>query len=67
MLHLFWRIPFGLTNGVACFQRTINEILKAEGNKDTLAYINNVIVCGCTKADHEGIHDRLFKVAKKYG
>ncbi|XP_055882384.1 uncharacterized protein LOC129925800 [Biomphalaria glabrata] len=29
-LYLFCRIPFGVTNGVACFQRTIDKIIEQE-------------------------------------
>lgn len=55
-----------VTNTVALFQRTIDDILKVEGIKNTFAYIDNVTVCRYTKADHDRIHDRFLTGAKKY-
>ena len=52
-LYQFRRIPFGVTNGVACFQRTIDNIIKQEALKDTFAYVDNVTVCGRTSEEHD--------------
>ena len=65
-LYQFCRIPFGVTNGVACFQRTINNILKAENVQDTFAYIDNVTVCGRTKAEHDHNLRHFLSVATAY-
>lgn len=54
-------MPLGVTNGAACFQCTVDEILKVVGINDTFDYIGNVTVCGCTKADHDGNLDQLLK------
>ena len=51
-LFQFTRIPFGLTNYVAVFQRVINSITD-NGLKATYAYIGDVFVCGETKEDHD--------------
>lgn len=64
-LYQFRRIPFGVTNAVACFQCSIDEILKVEGIKDTVAYIDNVTVFGFTKGDHDENLDRFLKAATK--
>lgn len=66
-LFQFRRIPFGVTNGVACFQRTIDEIIKTEGLTDTFAYIDNVTVCGKTKEHHDQNLERFMRAATKYG
>lgn len=47
----FTRIPFGVTNGVSAFQRTVNKIIKKEGLKSTFAYVDNVTVCGHTEEE----------------
>ena len=65
-LYQFRRIPFGVTNGVACFQRTINNIIKAENIPDTFAYVDNVTVCGRNKAEHDHNLRRFLEVAKNY-
>ena len=46
-LYQFRRIPFGVTNGVAVFQRLLDNIIKEEKLKD------NIIVAGVNQADHD--------------
>ena len=41
-LYQFKRVPFGVTNGVAVFQRIVDDILRKEALPDTEAYIDNV-------------------------
>ncbi len=43
-LFQFTRIPFGVTNGVACFQRIIMEIIASENLQGTFAYLDNVTI-----------------------
>ncbi|KRX86343.1 Retrovirus-related Pol polyprotein from transposon gypsy [Trichinella pseudospiralis] len=45
-LYQFTRIPFGVTNGVACFQRVINSFIEKEKLKGVVAYLDDVTVCG---------------------
>jgi hypothetical protein len=66
-LFQFRRIPFGVTNGVACFQRTIDQIIKAENIHDTFAYIDNVTICGRSRVEHDQNLDSFLKAATKYG
>ena len=66
-LYQFCRIPFGVTNGVACFQRTINEIIRSEGLSGTFAYVDNITVCGNDQADHDQNLKKFLSVATKYG
>ena len=51
-LYQFTRIPFGVTNGVAAFQRVMDEIILKEGVKDTFSYVDNVTVCGLRLRSH---------------
>ncbi|KRY49099.1 Retrovirus-related Pol polyprotein from transposon gypsy [Trichinella britovi] len=53
-LYQFKRIPFGVTNGVACFQR------------DTFVYVDNVTICGMNRKEHDEILNRFREVAEKY-
>lgn len=41
-LYKFCRIPFGVTNGVLCFQRFIDDIIRNEKLQGTFAYF---VVC----------------------
>ena len=64
-LYEFNRIPFGVKNGVAAFQRVLDEILRKENVKGTFAYVDNVIVCGETEEEHEQNLKRFLKVAEE--
>ena len=66
-LYQFRRIPFGVTNGVASFQRIVDSIIKQADLKDTFAYLDNVTVCGRTRADHDKNYDQFIKTIKEYG
>ena len=52
-LYEFTRIPFGVKNGVAAFQRTISQFIKKENLTNTYAYLDNVTVAGSTQLEHD--------------
>lgn len=66
-LYQFKRIPFGVTNGVACFQRVIDDIIEKEKVSDTFAYVDNVTICGKTQNEHDTNLAKFLAAAKKYG
>lgn len=66
-LFEFTRIPFGVTNGVACFQQVLDEIIRNEALKDTFAYVDDITVCGNSQEEHDENLTRFLTVAKKYG
>lgn len=66
-LYQFLSIHFQVTNGIACFQRTIKEVQTTEGSEDNLAHIDNVTVYSFTKAYHPRNLTRVFKAAAKNG
>ena len=66
-LYHFKRVPFGVTNGVAVFQRSIDNILKKEKVPAAFAYIDNVTICGETKDELETNVDLFLKAAKLHG
>ena len=51
-LFQFTRVPFGVTNGSAAFQRVMDYIIKTENLKDTFAYADNITICGKTEEEH---------------
>ena len=63
-LYQFKRIPFGVTNGVACFQRIIDSFIDQEKLTGTFAYLDNVTLCGSTQQEHDATLDRFLSVAK---
>ena len=64
-LYQFTRIPFGVTNGVACFQRTISNIIEEEGLQNTIAYVDNVTICGKDQEEHDTNLKRFQDMASR--
>ena len=46
------QIPFGVTNGVAVFQRLMDNIIKEKKLIDTFPYLDDITVAGVNQADH---------------
>lgn len=65
-LYHFKRIPFGVTNGVACFQRVIDRIIADEKLEGVYAYLDDITVCGKTKAEHDERLELFLNAAQKY-
>ncbi|GFS55176.1 retrovirus-related Pol polyprotein from transposon opus [Trichonephila clavipes] len=65
-LYQFLRVPFGVTNGVACFQRVINKIIEDEGLTLTYPFIDDVTVYGKDQKGHDDNLEKFMTVAKKY-
>ena len=65
-LYQFCHIPFGITNGVACFQRIMDNLVHDNVLSGTFVYLDNVIVCGMDQAQHDSNLDEPLAAAKKY-
>ena len=63
-LYQFCRVPFFVTNGVACFQRVIDTIIRPENLKDKFIHIDNLTICGKDRASHDANLERFLEVAK---
>jgi transposase InsO family protein len=63
-LYQFTRIPFGVTNGVACFQRIMDSFISEEKLAGTFAYLDNVTICGMTQQEHDTNLRRFLEAAK---
>lgn len=61
-LYQFPRVPFGVTNGVACFQRIMDSFIEEERLSGTYAYLDDVTICGKTQEKHD-INLRNFREA----
>ena len=64
-LYQFCRIPFGVTNGVAAFQRIMNRFIADEGLSDTFAYLDDVTICGKNQTEHDKNLHRFLDSAKR--
>ena len=64
-MYQFRRIPFGVTNGVAAFQRTIDDFIVNENLSDTFAYIDDITICGRDQNEHDKNLKRFLEAAKR--
>lgn len=65
-LYQFCRIPFGVTNGVSSFQRTIDWLIRKENLAGTFAYLDDITICGKSEDEHKLNLDRFLEAAEKY-
>ena len=61
-LYQYKRLPFGVTNGVAIFQRAMDSFIEANSLNATYAYLDNIYICGKNQEEHD-INLQRFKVA----
>ena len=47
-LYQFCRMPFGITNGVSCFQKVMDEFISTNSLYDTYCYLDDITICGKT-------------------
>ena len=64
-LYQFTRIPFGVTNGVACFQRIMSTIIAEDELQGTTAYLDNVTICGKDQEEHDRNLKRFQEAASR--
>ena len=64
-LYEFNRIPFGVKNGVAAFQRVISLFIEKENLKHTFPYLDNVTVAGKTQAEHDANVEAFLEAIKR--
>ena len=64
-LYQFRRSPFGVTNGVALFQRQMDRIIAEEQLTDTFPYLDNITVAGSTLEEHDSNVAASLKVVSK--
>ena len=65
-LYHFRRVPFGVTNGAAAFQRCMHNFISEESLKDTFAYLDNITNCGHDQA-HRDYNLENFREAARRG
>jgi len=59
------QVPFGVTNGVPAFQRTMNAIVDSEKLTGTFPYLGNVTAGGRTQSEHDTNVQRQLDALKK--
>ena len=63
----FLRMPYGLSNSGATFQRMINKVLAGLLNKSTIAYLDDVCVLSETWPEHLMHIEQALQRFRKYG
>lgn len=60
-LYEYIRMPFGLKNAPATFQRLINEILRDYINKICVVYLDDILVFSTTLEEHQNSLEKIFR------
>ena len=64
-LFEFTRLPFGLTNAVAAFQRLMDDLVEENQLEGVFVYIDNITVAGKTQEQHDHNVRKFLEVAKE--
>ena len=64
-LYQFTRLPFGVTNGISCFQRAVMQFVEEENLKGVFPYLDNITICGKSENDHIANLQAFFEAAKR--
>lgn len=64
-LYEFKRLPFGCTNAVAIFQRTMDNFIDRQKLKKTTSYLDDVTVSGKTQQEHDDNLSNFKAAAEK--
>ena len=64
-LYQYRRLPFGVTNGVAAFQKIVDDVIASSDLRYTYAYLDNSTIGGHNQEAHDRNLQMFLKAAKK--
>ncbi|XP_042234811.1 uncharacterized protein LOC121874649 [Homarus americanus] len=64
-LYQFTRVPFGVTYGVAVFQRAIDKFVEEENLCDTFPYLDNSTIDGRDQKEHDANLEKFLAAAEE--
>lgn len=64
--YKFVRIPFGLKNAPATFQRLINSVLRKYINKICVVYLDDILIFSGTIQEHKDSIHKIFNALRKH-
>jgi len=64
-LYEFIRMPFGLKNAPATFQRLMNEILRDHINKKCVVYLDDILIFSTSLKEHIQAINEIFQILEK--
>ena len=65
-LYEFTRLPFGVTNGVALFQREMDKFVQVNKLDATVPYLDNVTICGKDQEHHDVNLKKFVEAASRF-
>jgi len=66
-LYQFTRLPFGVTNAVPLFQKSMTNVVKEDKLTGTLPYLDDVVIGGKTESEHDLNVKRFLNSCEKRG
>ena len=63
-LYQFCRLPFGVSSGVAIFQREMDQFIKRNNLSGTYAYLDNITISGKTQQEHDYNLEKFMEAAR---
>ena len=66
-LYEFTRIPFGLANAPAVFQRAMNTVLAGLLGKTCMVYLDDIVIFSKTEEEHERHLEEVFSRLRQAG
>lgn len=66
-LYEFTRMPFGLSNALPVFQRTMDEVFAEEKGKFLQVYLDDIIIFSKSREEHEVHLAKVLQKIKKVG
>ena len=64
-LYQFTRLPFGVTNGVACFQCEMMKFIEQKNLSAVFPYLDNITICGKNQEEHDANLEKFLAAAKE--
>lgn len=62
----YCKMPFGLMNAGAAFQRTMNDIFASQIGRNIEVYVDNIIIKSKNKVNHEADLRKSFETIRRY-
>ena len=64
-LYQFTRVPFDVSNGVACFQREMTDFVQKKGLTGVFPYLEDIAICGKDQEAHDANLECFIEAAER--
>lgn len=59
-------MPFGVTSGVNCLQRKMDQFISSNDLENTFAFLDNAYICVADQEDHDRCWNKFNKAAGEH-